>query len=99
MFHECVLHFFELYTSAPTLMREIPWHVSLRSLPVMDSSNSVDHNYAAMNVLNLTTLSVAGGFRDYQVRSGLTFLPQLSHHTSALSVVVIFLKDSTDIVT
>ncbi|XP_053521097.1 GPI inositol-deacylase isoform X2 [Artibeus jamaicensis] len=37
--------------------------------------------------INLTTLSVAGGFRDYQVRSGLTFLPKLSHHASALSVV------------
>lgn len=42
--------------------------------------------------INLTTLSVAGGFRDYQVRSGLTFLPKLSHQTSALSVVVTILK-------
>ncbi|XP_023398395.1 GPI inositol-deacylase isoform X3 [Loxodonta africana] len=47
------------------------------------------NNYWILNArhINLTTLSVAGGFRDYQVRSGLTFLPQLSHHTSALSVV------------
>ncbi|XP_006862108.1 PREDICTED: GPI inositol-deacylase [Chrysochloris asiatica] len=48
------------------------------------------NNYWILNArhINLTTLSVAGGFRDYQVRSGLTFLPQLSHHTSALSVVI-----------
>uniref|UniRef100_A0A2K5J829 GPI inositol-deacylase n=1 Tax=Colobus angolensis palliatus TaxID=336983 RepID=A0A2K5J829_COLAP len=47
------------------------------------------NNYWILNArhINLTTLSVAGGFRDYQVRSGLTFLPKLSHHTSALSVV------------
>lgn len=47
------------------------------------------NNYWILNArhINLTTLSVAGGFRDYQVRSGLTFLPTLSHHTSALSVV------------
>ena len=52
------------------------------------------NNYWILNArhINLTTLSVAGGFRDYQVRSGLTFLPKLSHHTSALSVVVIILK-------
>nr|KAF6353797.1 post-GPI attachment to proteins inositol deacylase 1 [Pipistrellus kuhlii] len=47
------------------------------------------NNYWILNArhINLTTLSVAGGFRDYQVRSGLTFLPKLSHHTTALSVV------------
>lgn len=52
------------------------------------------NNYWILNArhINLTTLSVAGGFRDYQVRSGLTFLPKLSHHTSALSVVVIFFR-------
>ena len=52
------------------------------------------NNYWILNAqhINLTTLSVAGGFRDYQVRSGLTFLPKLSHQTSALSVVVIILK-------
>ncbi|NWY02733.1 PGAP1 deacylase, partial [Nothoprocta ornata] len=41
----------------------------------------------AQDLRNLTTLSVAGGFRDYQVRSGLTFLPRLSQQDSALSVV------------
>ena len=39
-FHECVLNFFELYTSAQTLMREIPWLVSYvlfqwRTLPTL----------------------------------------------------------------
>ncbi|XP_023615604.1 GPI inositol-deacylase isoform X2 [Myotis lucifugus] len=38
-------------------------------------------------VMPLDRFITAGGFRDYQVRSGLTFLPKLSHHTSALSVV------------
>lgn len=42
----------------------------------------------AQELRNLTTLSVAGGFRDYQVRSGLAFLPRLSQQDSALSVVV-----------
>ncbi|NWS57424.1 PGAP1 deacylase, partial [Chunga burmeisteri] len=41
----------------------------------------------AQDLRNLTTLSVAGGFRDYQVRSGLAFLPRLRQHDSALSVV------------
>uniref|UniRef100_A0A8C3CAX6 GPI inositol-deacylase n=1 Tax=Cairina moschata TaxID=8855 RepID=A0A8C3CAX6_CAIMO len=41
----------------------------------------------AQELRNLTTLSVAGGFRDYQVRSGLAFLPRLSQQDSALSVV------------
>ncbi|XP_021256254.1 GPI inositol-deacylase isoform X2 [Numida meleagris] len=41
----------------------------------------------APDLRNLTTLSVAGGFRDYQVRSGLAFLPRLRQLDSALSVV------------
>ncbi|XP_061464142.1 GPI inositol-deacylase isoform X2 [Rhineura floridana] len=40
----------------------------------------------AQEIKNLTTLSVAGGFRDYQVRSELAFLPRTSHQSSALSV-------------
>nr|XP_033802288.1 GPI inositol-deacylase isoform X2 [Geotrypetes seraphini] len=36
---------------------------------------------------NVTILSVAGGFRDYQVRSGLTFLPRSNSQHSALSVL------------
>ncbi|XP_069081948.1 GPI inositol-deacylase isoform X2 [Pleurodeles waltl] len=41
----------------------------------------------AQDLRNITILSVAGGFRDFQVRSGLTFLPKLHHYNSALSVV------------
>ncbi|XP_030065141.1 GPI inositol-deacylase isoform X2 [Microcaecilia unicolor] len=36
---------------------------------------------------NVTILSVAGGFRDYQVRSGLAFLPRSNSQHSALSVL------------
>uniref|UniRef100_A0ACB8FZD7 GPI inositol-deacylase n=1 Tax=Sphaerodactylus townsendi TaxID=933632 RepID=A0ACB8FZD7_9SAUR len=50
---------------------------------------AVNHhwNLKAQDRANLTTLSVAGGFRDYQVRSGLAFLPPSSQQNSALSVV------------
>uniref|UniRef100_A0A8D0EZ32 GPI inositol-deacylase n=1 Tax=Strix occidentalis caurina TaxID=311401 RepID=A0A8D0EZ32_STROC len=65
--------------------------------PVMPLDRYLTDFYTAVNnhwilkaqdLRNLTTLSVAGGFRDYQVRSGLAFLPRLSQHDSALSVVV-----------
>ncbi|KAM6129309.1 LOW QUALITY PROTEIN: GPI inositol-deacylase [Pterocles gutturalis] len=64
--------------------------------PVMPLDQYLTNFYTAVNnhwilkaqdLRNLTTLSVAGGFRDYQVRSGLAFLPRLSQHDSALSVV------------
>ncbi|NWQ77669.1 PGAP1 deacylase, partial [Columbina picui] len=64
--------------------------------PVMPLDKYLTDFYTAVNnhwilkaqdLRNLTTLSVAGGFRDYQVHSGLAFLPRLSQHDSALSVV------------
>ncbi|NWS69533.1 PGAP1 deacylase, partial [Crotophaga sulcirostris] len=64
--------------------------------PVLPLDKYLTDFYAAVNnhwilkaqdLRNLTILSVAGGFRDYQVRSGLAFLPRLSQHDSALSVV------------
>nr|XP_042707614.1 GPI inositol-deacylase isoform X2 [Chrysemys picta bellii] len=64
--------------------------------PVMPLDKYLTDFYTAVNnhwilkaqdVRNLTTLSVAGGFRDYQVRSGLAFLPRLSQHSRALFVV------------
>ncbi|NXD80094.1 PGAP1 deacylase, partial [Halcyon senegalensis] len=64
--------------------------------PVMPLDKYLTDFYTAVNnhwilkaqdLRNLTTLSVAGGFRDYQVRSGLAFLPRLSQHDSALFVV------------
>uniref|UniRef100_H3AZ46 GPI inositol-deacylase n=1 Tax=Latimeria chalumnae TaxID=7897 RepID=H3AZ46_LATCH len=41
----------------------------------------------AQALRNVTVLSVGGGFRDYQVRSGLTVLPSLHFHNNTLSVV------------
>uniref|UniRef100_A0A6J0TTT7 GPI inositol-deacylase n=1 Tax=Pogona vitticeps TaxID=103695 RepID=A0A6J0TTT7_9SAUR len=64
--------------------------------PVMPLDQYLTDFYAVVNdnwiwkaqeIKNLTTLSVAGGFRDYQVRSGLAFLPRSSHQSTALSVV------------
>ncbi|KAL7991541.1 hypothetical protein Chor_015797 [Crotalus horridus] len=54
-----------------------------------DFYSTVNHNWIqkAQEIRNLTTLSVAGGFRDYQVRSGLAFLPSSSSQNCALSVV------------
>ena len=60
---ESVLNFFELYTSAQSLIRGIPWHMSLRSPPrVMASSSSADHNCAVMNVLTQASLWICGRF-------------------------------------
>ncbi|XP_058044167.1 GPI inositol-deacylase isoform X2 [Ahaetulla prasina] len=54
-----------------------------------DFYSTVNHNWIqkAQEIRNLTTLSVAGGFRDYQVRSGLAFLPSSNSQNCALSVV------------
>ncbi|XP_054827622.1 GPI inositol-deacylase isoform X2 [Eublepharis macularius] len=54
-----------------------------------DFYTAVNHHWSlkAQDVANLTTLSVAGGFRDYQVRSGLALLPRSDQQSSALSVV------------
>ncbi|KAM3855226.1 GPI inositol-deacylase [Vipera latastei] len=56
---------------------------------LVDFYTTVNHNWIqkAQEIRNLTTLSVAGGFRDYQVRSGLAFLPSSSSQNCALSVV------------
>lgn len=66
------------------------WKLSLTVIYLTDFYTAVNNHWTlkAQDLRNLTTLSVAGGFRDYQVRSGLAFLPRLSQHDSALSVVV-----------
>lgn len=66
------------------------WKLSLIVIYLTDFYTAVNNHWTlkAQDLRNLTTLSVAGGFRDYQVRSGLAFLPRLSQHDSALSVVV-----------
>ncbi|OXB57084.1 hypothetical protein ASZ78_002372 [Callipepla squamata] len=80
----------------PELINLIITQATPHVAPVMPLDRYLTDFYAAVNnhwilkaqdLRNLTTLSVAGGFRDYQVRSGLAFLPRLSQHDSALSVV------------
>lgn len=66
------------------------WKLGITVMYLTDFYAAVNNHWIlkAQDLRNLTTLSVAGGFRDYQVRSGLAFLPRLSQHDSALSVVV-----------
>ncbi|NWI16082.1 PGAP1 deacylase, partial [Crypturellus soui] len=80
----------------PELINLLVTQATPHVAPVMPLDKYLTDFYTAVNnhwilkahdLRNLTTLSVAGGFRDYQVRSGLTFLPRLSEHDSALSVV------------
>uniref|UniRef100_A0A8C3VK81 GPI inositol-deacylase n=1 Tax=Catharus ustulatus TaxID=91951 RepID=A0A8C3VK81_CATUS len=80
----------------PELINLLITQATPHTAPVMPLDKYLTDFYTAVNnhwilkaqdLRNLTTLSVAGGFRDYQVRSGLAFLPRLSQHDSALSVV------------
>nr|XP_021145479.1 GPI inositol-deacylase isoform X3 [Columba livia] len=80
----------------PELINLLVTQATPHVAPVMPLDKYLTDFYTAVNdhwilkaqdLRNLTTLSVAGGFRDYQVRSGLAFLPRLSQHDSALSVV------------
>ncbi|XP_050825452.1 GPI inositol-deacylase isoform X2 [Gopherus flavomarginatus] len=80
----------------PEFMNLLITHATPHVAPVMPLDKYLTDFYTAVNnhwilkaqdVRNLTTLSVAGGFRDYQVRSGLAFLPRLSQHSRALFVV------------
>ncbi|NWX46002.1 PGAP1 deacylase, partial [Steatornis caripensis] len=87
---------FTLKNFKPELINLLITQATPHIAPVMpldryltDFYTAVNNNWIlkAQDLRNLTTLSVAGGFRDYQVRSGLAFLPRLSRHDSALSVV------------
>ncbi|XP_067994068.1 GPI inositol-deacylase isoform X1 [Melanerpes formicivorus] len=80
----------------PELINLLITQATPHTAPVMALDKYLTDFYTAVNnhwilkaqdLRNLTTLSVAGGFRDYQVRSGLAFLPRLNQHDSALSVV------------
>ncbi|NXF94694.1 PGAP1 deacylase, partial [Eubucco bourcierii] len=80
----------------PELINLLITQATPHTAPVMPLDKYLTDFYTAVNnhwilkaqdLRSLTTLSVAGGFRDYQVRSGLAFLPKLSQHDSALSVV------------
>ncbi|XP_065526049.1 GPI inositol-deacylase [Lathamus discolor] len=87
---------FTLKNFKPELINLLITQATPHVAPVMpldryltDFYTSVNNHWIlkAQELRNLTTLSVAGGFRDYQVRSGLAFLPRSSQHDSALSVV------------
>ncbi|XP_054027582.1 GPI inositol-deacylase [Dryobates pubescens] len=80
----------------PELINLLITQATPHTAPVMALDKYLTDFYTAVNnhwilkaqdLRNLTTLSVAGGLRDYQVRSGLAFLPRLNQHDSALSVV------------
>uniref|UniRef100_A0A6I8P8B3 GPI inositol-deacylase n=1 Tax=Ornithorhynchus anatinus TaxID=9258 RepID=A0A6I8P8B3_ORNAN len=80
----------------PELLNLLITQAAPHAAPVVPLDRYLTDFYVAVNshwarrgrdVQNLTALSVAGGFRDYQVRSGLTFLPTSARHGGALSVV------------
>ncbi|XP_068926261.1 GPI inositol-deacylase isoform X1 [Petaurus breviceps papuanus] len=79
----------------PELINLLVTQATPHTAPVMSLDSYLNDFYKTVNnywLLNaqdikLTTLSIAGGFRDYQVRSGLSFLTKLSPETKALSVV------------
>ncbi|XP_069839661.1 GPI inositol-deacylase isoform X2 [Dendropsophus ebraccatus] len=88
-----------LFTSKnfkPQLINLIITQATPHVMPVLPIDYYLTDFYALVNdywnlnankLQNITLLSVAGGFRDYQVRPGLTFLPSLKIKNSALSVV------------
>jgi len=61
-----------------------------RSLLCVDFYSAVRHKWVnqAEKLRNVTVLSVGGGYRDYQVRSGLTSLPCTPRDPNKLSLVV-----------
>ncbi|XP_075686150.1 GPI inositol-deacylase isoform X2 [Rhinoderma darwinii] len=87
---------FTLKNFKPQLINLIITQATPHVMPVMPIDYYLTDFYTLVNdywnmnanqLQNITILSVAGGFRDYQVRSGLTFLPSLNIKNSALSVV------------
>uniref|UniRef100_A0A7N4PAY0 GPI inositol-deacylase n=1 Tax=Sarcophilus harrisii TaxID=9305 RepID=A0A7N4PAY0_SARHA len=79
----------------PELVNLLVTQATPHTAPVMSLDSYLNDFYKTVNnywILNaqdikLSTLSIAGGFRDYQVRSGLSSLTKLSQQTQALSVV------------
>lgn len=87
---------FTLKTFNPKLINLIITQATPHVMPVLTIDYYLTDFYAMVNnywilnakeLQNVTVLSVAGGFRDFQVRSGLTFLPASDLYTSALSLV------------
>ncbi|XP_040297592.1 GPI inositol-deacylase isoform X2 [Bufo bufo] len=87
---------FTLKSFKPQFINLIITQATPHVMPVLPIDYYITEFYALVNdywnlnanrLRNTTILSVAGGFRDYQVRSGLTFLSSLNIKNSALSVV------------
>ncbi|KAM5152420.1 GPI inositol-deacylase [Mantella aurantiaca] len=87
---------FTLKTFNPQLINLIITQATPHLMPVLTIDYYLTDFYALVNnywilnakeLQNVTVLSVAGGFRDFQVRSGLTFLPASDLYTNTLSVV------------
>ncbi|XP_056391993.1 GPI inositol-deacylase isoform X2 [Hyla sarda] len=87
---------FTLKNFKPQLINLIITQATPHVMPVLPIDYYLTDFYALVNdywnlnadkLQNITILSIAGGFRDYQVRSGLTFLPSLKIKNSTLSVV------------
>ncbi|XP_073414248.1 GPI inositol-deacylase isoform X3 [Dendrobates tinctorius] len=87
---------FTLKKFKPQMINLIITQATPHVMPVLPIDYYLTDFYATVNnywnlnanqLRNITILSVAGGFRDYQVRSGLTVLPSLKIKNSALSVV------------
>ncbi|XP_018431645.1 PREDICTED: GPI inositol-deacylase [Nanorana parkeri] len=86
---------FTLKTFNPQLINLIITQATPHLMPVLTIDYYLTDFYAMVNnywilnakeLQNVTVLSVAGGFRDFQVRSGLTYLPASDLYASALSV-------------
>ncbi|KAM4024322.1 GPI inositol-deacylase isoform 2-T2 [Anomaloglossus baeobatrachus] len=87
---------FTLKNFKPQLIKLIITQATPHLMPVLPIDHYLTDFYFLVNnywnlnanqLQNITVLSIAGGFRDYQVRSGLTVLPSLKIKNSALSVV------------
>lgn len=72
-------------------------HSCVASLISADFYSAVRQKWVnqANKLRNITVLSIGGGYRDYQVRSGLTSLPCSSKDPNKLSLVVSFYSPSS----
>ncbi|XP_042192094.1 GPI inositol-deacylase isoform X3 [Callorhinchus milii] len=87
---------FTLRNFDPTLISLIITQATPHIAPVLPLDSYLTDFYTAVNsywilnekdLRNVTILSVGGGFRDYQVRSGLTVVPSLDAYNHTLNVV------------
>ncbi|XP_067843878.1 GPI inositol-deacylase isoform X2 [Heptranchias perlo] len=87
---------FTLPNFKPTLISVIITQATPHVAPVLLLDSYLIDFYTTVNnhwilkekdLRNITILSVGGGFRDYQVRSGLTIVPSLGLYNNTLNVV------------